>query len=266
VDNARLLAVGLVGLGLVTTVPARALDLAEIQVYQSEVNRPGQFGLEVHTNYTLRGKQEVEYPGHIPPHRALRLTLEPAIGVTEWLELGVYLQMLQAPDVGVRWAGAKLRAKFVAPRRLTGRFMLGLNVEVGKVPEAIEQEGWANELRPILGYEDDWFLAAFNPIVGYAFSGEDRLRPHFEPAFKAWINTQRGFALGLEYYAGLGLFSQGFSPLREQEHLALVAFDLTERAGQTDDEGWELNVAFGRGFGPATAQDWLLKTIVGKAF
>lgn len=251
---------------LLASGTARALDLAEIQVYQSEVNRPGQFGLEVHTNHTIRGQKQVEYEGHIPPHGVTRLTLEPALGVTEWLELGLYFQALHAPDAGFQWAGAKVRAKLVVPSRLTGRFMLGLNVEVGRIPHNVEVDGWANELRPIFGYKDGWLLASFNPIIGYAFTGDERMKPHFEPALKGWINTQRGFALGVEYYAGLGLFSRGFAPLREQEHLALVAFDLAEPAGRDDDDGWELNVAFGHGFGPATAQDWLLKTIVGKAF
>lgn len=247
-------------------IRAHALDLAEIQVYQSEVNRPGQFGLEVHANHTFRGKREVEYPGHVPPDRATRLTFEPALGVTEWLEVGAYFQLLHAPGYGSQYAGAKLRTKFVVPWRLSEPFMFGLNIEVGRIPHAIEVDGWANELRPIVGYKDGWVLASFNPIIGYAFTGPERFRPHFEPAFKTWVNTQLGFALGAEYYAGLGLFER-FARWRDQEHLALVAFDLAEKAGAAeDDDEWEVNVAFGRGFGPATAQEWLLKTIVGKPF
>ncbi len=253
---------------MVLAPAARALDLAEIQVYQSEVNRPGQLGLEVHANHTLRGKRDVEYPGQVPPDRATRVTFEPALGVTEWLEVGVYFQLLRAPELGVRYAGAKVRAKLVVPERVSGRFMLGLNIEVGRIPHAIEIDGWANELRPIVGYKDGFVLVSFNPIIGYAFTGAERMRPHFEPALKGWVNTQLGFALGMEYYAGLGLFDRRFAPWREQEHLALVAFDLTERARaiKHDDDEWEVNVALGRGFGPATAQEWLLKTIVGKPF
>lgn len=261
-------AISLAAFAALTSVgrPAGALDLQEIQIYQSEVNRPGQLGLELHVNHTLRGKTDPEWDGQVPPDGVTRATLEPALGVTEWLEVGLYLQALRGPDTGVRWAGAKVRAKLVVPARHTGRFMFGLNVEVGRVPHALEEDGWANELRPILGLREGRFLFLLNPIVGYAFTGPERFRPHFEPGAKAWVDTRRGFALGLEYYAGLGLFGRGFSPWREQEHLALVAFDLVEPPGSTDDDDWELNVAFGRGFGPATAQEWLLKTIVGKAF
>lgn len=262
----RLPVVAALGALSLSTTAARALDLQEIQVYQAEVNRPGQLGLELHVNHTLRGKTAPEYEGQIPPDGVTRATLEPAVGVTEWLEVGVYLQALRAPSTGVRWAGAKVRAKLVVPERLSGRWILGLNVEVGRVPIAVEEDGWANELRPILGVREGRFLFLVNPIVGYAFTGPERFQPHFEPGAKAWIDTRKGFALGLEYYAGLGLFGHGFAAFREQEHLALLAFDLVGPPGASDDDDWELNVAFGRGFGPATAQDWLLKTIVGRAF
>lgn len=260
----------LAALGLLTLSPTvRALDLFEIQVYQAEVNKPGQFALEMHTNHTLRGQRQVEWAGHIPPDRATRVTFEPALGVTEWLELGAYLHTFHTPEAGSRFGGVKLRAKLVVPERVSGNTMLGLNIEVGRVPRAVEVDGWANEMRPIVGYKNGYFLASFNPIIGYAFTGSERFRLHFEPALKGWVNTQLGFAIGAEYYAGLGLIDQGFARRRDQEHLALIAFDLTEKANAAesdDDEEWELNVAFGRGFGPATAQEWLLKTILGKAF
>lgn len=265
-----LLALALGAASAVIAPSAHALDLFEIQVYQSEVNRPGQMALEVHTNHTFRGQRQVEWEGHVPADRATRLTLEPAIGVTEWLELGLYFQTLHAPGAGARYGGMKLRAKMVVPERISGRAMLGLNIEVGRVPRAVEVDGWANELRPIIGYKDGHVLLSFNPIIGYAFTGSDRFRLHVEPALKGWVNTQLGFAVGAEYYAGLGLLDRGFMPVRDQEHLALLAFDLAEKANATKDEDdageWELNVAFGRGFGPSTAQEWLLKTIVGKSF
>jgi hypothetical protein len=78
------------------------LDRFEIQVYQAEINDPGQVGLETHLNLTARGDRQAAYPGEIPPHHAFRLTVEPAVGVTRWLELGAYLQSLTAPGQGVR--------------------------------------------------------------------------------------------------------------------------------------------------------------------
>jgi hypothetical protein len=85
--------------------PAQAMDRFEIQVYEPDMNKPGQFGLELHSNYTMRGTKTPEYVGQVPPNHVARFTLEPAIGVTRWLEVGAYLQALVAPDVGAQWGG-----------------------------------------------------------------------------------------------------------------------------------------------------------------
>ena len=247
--------------------PAFAIDRFEIQVYDDDVGAPGQFGLEVHGNYTIAGHRSGDYPGAVPAHQAGRLTLEPAIGVTDWLEFGAYLQFLAQPDVGVRWAGAKVRAKFVVPERMHLPVHLGINVEVGRVPAEIEQNGWANEFRPIVAWTNGVWTAALNPIIGYALTGPERFKPEFEPCGKVSWNTQHGFAVGVEYYAGLGLMSEGFAPLGQQEHLAFAVFDLAAPKGAEEDKkAWELNAAIGHGLTSGTAQEWVVKTIVGKPF
>jgi len=247
---------------------ASALDRFEIQVYEPDMNKPGQFGLELHSNYTMRGTRTPEYDGEIPPNGVARFTLEPAFGITKWFELGAYLQTMIAPDEGAKWAGWKLRTKFAVPYELTKPWFVGINLELGRVPKRVEEEGWANEFRPILGFNNGHVLIDVNPIFGYALTGPDRLKPDLEPAGKVAINTQRGFALGAEYYAGLGLVSKGLEPWSNQEHLLFGTFDLAERAAahDADDEGWELNVGVGRSLTSAPGPQWLIKTIVGRPF
>jgi len=260
---------------LLAAGPAAALDRFEIQVYEAEVNEPGQIGLEMHLNYTVKGTRQPGYPGEVPPHRVGRLTLEPAVGVASWLELGVYLQFMLAPGGDARYGGAKARAKMIVPERVRESagipLFLGLNVEIGRVPLAVEQEGWANEFRPIIGWKNDHWLLAFNPIFGYALSGPDRFRVDFEPCAKVAWNTQRGFSLGFEYYAGLGLVGEGFLPLREQEHLLFAVLDLAEPAGhaagaEARPSPWELNLALGGALTDAAGPHLLVKAIVGRAF
>ncbi len=246
---------------------AHALDRFEIQVYDDDVAQPGQFGLEVHGNYTVLGHRTGDYPGAVPAHQAARLTFEPAIGVTDWLEFGAYLQFVVQPDAGARYGGVKLRAKFVVPERVHLPVHLGINVEIGRVPADVEENGWANEFRPILGWTNRVWSASFNPIFGYALTGADRFKPEFEPCGKVSWNTQHGFAVGLEYYAGLGLLSQGFAALGQQEHMAFAVFDLAApKEAKEDPKAWELNAAIGRGLTSGTAQEWVVKTIVGKPF
>jgi len=254
-----------VAAALLALLPAAALafDRFEIQVYEAEVNDPGQMGLETHLNFTARGDRQPAYPGEIPPDRAFRLTLEPAVGVTPWLELGAYLLAMTAPGEGARYAGAKLRAKLVVPHGERG-FFYGLNVEVGRVPHAVEEEGWANEFRPIVGWTDGTWLVDLNPIFGYALSGPDRFRVDLGPAAKVSWNTQRGVALGLEWYAEMGFVDALLAPAR-QPHWLFAVVDLAEAAGR-EKGPWELNLAVGAGLTAAADQQLLVKAIVGRSF
>jgi hypothetical protein len=247
--------------------PAEAVDAFEIQVYEGDINRPGHFGLEGHVNYTIDGHRLPSYPGEQPLNHVGHLTLEPAIGITEFLELGGYLQNSIDGDGRYRYAGVKLRAKFVLPERLTGNYFLGINLELSRVPRAIEEAAWANELRPFAGYGNDRWLLAFNPILTYSLSGPHKFKPDFEPAAKVGFNTQKGFMLGAEYYASLGALS-GFSPVSQQTHLLFLAFDLAEAAqpSSSEEEIWEFNFGIGKGLTAETPQQWLVKAIVGYSF
>ncbi len=254
--------------------PSRALDRFEIQVYEDDVNEPGQPSLEVHLNYTARGTDTPAFPGEVPPDRVGRLTLEPALGATEWLELGAYVQGFVAPGVAARFGGVKLRAKMVVPEHVRARLgvplFLGLNAEIGRVPKSVEEQGWANEFRPIVGWRSaDWLVVA-NPIFGYALTGPDRFRVDLEPCAKVALNTRRGFSVGAEWYGGLG-FVDAILPPREQEHLLLAVLDLVpgepERGGPTAEESpWELNVGVGGALTSATDRRVVVKAIVGRAF
>lgn len=250
---------------LVPAAPVLAMDKFEIQVYQGEHNAPGQLSLELHHNYTVVGHTEPGYPGEVPAAQALRLTLEPAFGVTDWLELGAYLQGFHSPRSGPQFGGWKLRAKFVVPERARLPLRLGLNIEVGRVPLSVEEEGWANEFRPILGIDVGRLQATLNPIFGYALTGPDAFKPDFEPAAKVKFDTQQWLAVGLEYYASLGRFDQGFLSLPEQEHILFAVFDLEPPPGAAESP-WEVNVGLGRSLTTATPQQWLLKGIVGRSF
>jgi hypothetical protein len=267
----RSLALAAAALVLAAT-PARAIDRFEIQVYESDINEPGQPGLELHLNYAFDGTKEPEFDGQVPPYHVGRLTFEPAVGVTEWLELGAYVQLFWAPGdgEGTRFGGWKARAKLVDPERVSGHFMLGLNVELAKVPHAVEQEAWANEFRPILGWKGGRWLVSVNPILGYALTGPDKFRPDLEPCGKVTWDTHLGFATGVEYFTSLG-FANDLLPRAEQEHLLFAVVDLVpgpKPAGGSPmhGEGWELNAGVGTALTDAPGPHVLVKAIVGRAF
>ena len=251
----------------VVAYPAHGMDQFEIQVYADDLNRPGRFGLETHLNYTIDGHRTPAYAGEQPPNHVSRVTIEPALGLTEFMELGGYVQNMINGDGHYKFSGVKLRAKFVLPKRYTANFFFGINVEFGRVPKAVEEAGWANEFRPIVGFYDGRWLFDVNPIVGYALSGPNKFKPEFEPAAKVGYNTQKGFMLGAEYYAGLGLLASP-SPLGQQEHLFFLAFDLADASVEDPsvEQPWELNVGIGKSLTEATPQQWIAKAIVGYSF
>jgi len=242
---------------------AASLDRFEVQVYEAEINDPGQLALEAHANYTIRGERQPAFPGETPPHHAFRLTLEPALGVTSWLELGAYLQTQAAPGRGYEVVGGKLRVKLIAPHAETGLFY-GVNVELGRVSKAVEEEGWANEIRPIVGWTDGTWTLVANPIFGSALSGPERLRVDLEPAAKASWNTGHGFAVGAEWYAELG-FVDALLPFARQAHYLLAVVDLAELPGR-ERGPWELNLAVGGGISSGADQQLLAKVIAGRSF
>jgi hypothetical protein len=255
----------------VAAAPVAAIDRFEIQVYEADINEPGQFGLETHLNNTIRGTRTPEFAGQVPPHHVGRLTLEPAVGVTEWLELGAYLQFMLAPGGDGRFGGWKLRTKFVVPERISGRLMLGINLELANVPRAVEQDRWGNEFRPIIGWKDGRWLVSVNPIFGWTLTGSDRLRPDLEPCGKVAFDTHLGFSVGAEYYTSLG-FANDVLPLKEQEHVLLGVVDYVPHApepasGSPAHSGeWELNVGVGGALTDVPGPRLLVKAIVGRSF
>jgi len=249
------------------------MDQFEIQVYEGDHNDPGTASVELHSNFVIAGQQEPGYPGETPPTHLLHLTLEPALGVTEWLELGAYLQSFIAPSNGVNYGGWKLRAKLVVPKRmhlpvilgLNTELTLGLNVELANMPHSVEEAPWSTELRPIVEVVAGRFAFSLNPIIGIALSGPEAGKPDLEPAVKGRWNTNLGFAVGLEHFASLGRFDQGFQGLHQEQHLTFAVLDLEPAQGQPESR-WELNVGVGRSLTDATPQRWMVKAIVGRSF
>ncbi len=194
---------------LVGSGPARALDAFEIQVYEGDINAPGRPGLEVHANMVPAGSDTAQPPARVAEDNLMRLTLEPSLGILEWFEIGGYLQLALEPGSPEgHFGGFKLRSKWIVPRRLTGNFILGLNVEVGRGTAAFGTDSWDTEFRPILVWTANRWMIAVNPMFGWALSGAERsLEPDFEPATKVRIDSGYGVGVGLEYYAGLGRLS-----------------------------------------------------------
>ena len=181
-----------------------AVDPFEIQIYDGTANAPGAPGLELHVNRVWNGVRTAD-PPELPLHHRTHMTLEPSIGVTRFLELGGYFQTALRADGTFDYAGTKVRAKLVTPEGWRKNLRLGVNFELSLLPERYERSRWGSEFRPIVGWENERWLFAVNPIVGIPLGPPGaRGGPTFEPAAMAKIKIKDAVGLGFEYYSSFG--------------------------------------------------------------
>ncbi len=219
----------------------------EIQVYTDDVSAPGERGIELHVNTTPSGRSAPGYPGEVPTHHGLRITPELSWGLAPDVDWGLYLPFVRSGDGTDYFAGPRFRLKWMPLRGNPGYFA-GMNVELSFVERRFEEARRTAEFRPIVGYRDDDWLFAFNPIVGTDLAGPQKGVLTLAPAFKIARSAGGGYALGAEYYAELGRLSH-FAPRSEQSHILYFVLDTQK-----------LNFGVGRGLNGATDR-WTVKAI-----
>jgi len=239
---------------LLACVAARADLQDEIQVYDDAINAPGETGLELHANTTLRGRPgAVQTPG-APGLHALRLTPEFSLGWSRSLELGAYLPSV-TDSSGPRVAGLKLRLNYLPLQTQDGEgAFAGVNIELSRLGQRYSEVRSSAEARFIAGYRTrDWLLAV-NPTLGFGLSDGQRGRsPDLQLGTKLARTLSADWAVGIEHYAGLGTAGH-LAPWSAQDQRLFLALDRTSRR-------WGFNLGLGRGFSPG-ADRWTLKSIV----
>lgn len=229
----------------------------EIQVYTEEMNDPGEFGLELHANYVIKGAKESGYEGEMPSHHMLQVTPEFSYGVTKTLEAGLYLPLAISPDGNAYGNGLRFRLKFIAPRDEGESFFWGLNGELGYFSRRISESDWGMELRPIIGHRTENWLVSFNPIVNMDLTNNLSREPKFEPALKVTRKAGEGINAGLEYYGEYGPIHH-LLPANERSHYLYAVTDI-------ESKGFDINFGVGRGFVNAT-DTWVAKAIIAFPF
>jgi hypothetical protein len=163
----------------------------EIQVYDAEINQPGQFSLQLHNNYTPVGRERPDFTGGIAPSHTLNGVPEWALGITEWLELGAYAPLYSRTGTGrLVIDGAKLRAEFVVPHAADRSFFYGVNFELSFNARYWERTRNSGEIRPIIGGRIGPVDLIVNPILDTSFSGSGfaRLRARVAASLQSFRN------------------------------------------------------------------------------
>lgn len=224
----------------------------EIQVYTEEINDPGEFGLELHTNYALQGATEPSYAGEMKSHHRLQVTPEFSYGLTGALEAGLYLPMARSAEGDLYGNGMRFRLKYIPRRDEGARFFWGLNGELGYSARRVSESRAGFELRPILGYRDADWLLSFNPILGAELSANVSRIPAFEPALKVARRAGERMHAGFEYYGEYGPVHHRI-PAAERGHTLYAVGDIAVK-------GYDINFGIGRGYRNA-GDKWVLKAI-----
>jgi hypothetical protein len=224
----------------------------EIQVYNAEIAKVGQWTLQFHFNYAIRGLKEPDIQGGIIPNHALNGTPELAYGVTDWWEIGFYAPYAVDQASEFSSNAGKIRNLFVTPNAAKREFFYGVNFEVSYATPRFSETRWNTEIRPIIGFRKYDLEFIVNPIVDIGFGKNGDVT--FTPAARLARNFGENFALGVEYYTGLGPL-QNFVPFNDQQHNIYAVTDF--KIGR-----WDVNA--GVGYGLTSASDrWMAKMIIG---
>ncbi len=245
-----------VSLALLALTPGAARASAEeIQVYLDDLNAPGRFGLDIHSNFVVTGERRDEYPGQQPSVNRFRVTPEFAYGLTPNLEAGLYLPLATiGPGGRIGADGAKVRLKYIAPKSPGQTWFWGANFEIGRVDHRLDVNPWNAELKGILGRRWGPWTLAFNGNLDVQVSGPASAPATLEIATQLTYDLNRTLSVGLETYNGAGeLRRLGRFSSAEQSTFMVV----NKRFGR-----WDLNLGVGAGYG-ANRDGLILKAIVG---
>jgi len=243
-------------LGLLIPSPVRA-QIDEIQVYTGEINKPGEFSITLHDNYTIIGPKQPAFIGGIVPDHSLNGVPEYGLGITPWLELGAYLPLYTVTrDRRMLIDGGKLRALFVLPDAAERTFWYGVNFELSYNARHWEEARYAAEVRPILGWRFGPVDLLLNPIVDLPFHGGPGALT-FAPAERVAYNLSETWALAIEHYADYGRFAN-FEPLSRQYHALYGVIDYNRGP-------FSLEFGIGHGF-TAVSEPLIVKLILTRSF
>lgn len=249
---------------LLFATSAQAAFLDEIQVYDSEINEVGEFGLEVHVNTTLIGDKTPAFNQERVSAGGVRLTPEFSYGLTKEIELGFYLPTVYTPGYGYESAGYKSRIKWM-PLLTDGEqpWSAGVNFEYSNLNTGMELAHKNFEARTILAWDKDRWSVAVNPIFDFSVSdGQDRTAD-FNMGLRAMYALNGPLSgVGLEYYEDFGAINQLATPPAMQAKQIFAIAEMKSLSGLF--KGIDLHM--GLGYGWDSANTLTLKMILTPKF
>jgi hypothetical protein len=235
---------------------AGAQDNYEIQVYGAQTVEPHSTMFELHSNFTINGRQNF-LDGMYPTNHAEHETIEITQGLNDWSEVGFYIFTSERSGQGVQWVGDHIRPRIRVPDSWGWPVGVSLSTEVGYQRSEFSEDKWNWEIRPIIDQTIGAWYWAINPALERTLVGPGTVNGlEFSPNVKVSYNVTPQVAGGVEYYGGFGSLN-GFDPPSEQQHQFFGAVDLNV------SPIWEINFGLGWGTTPST-EHLIAKLILGR--
>lgn len=240
----------------------------EIQVYLDEFAAPGEFGLDIHSNYVLT----VQPSAVTNDRKMLRATPELSYGINKNWEVAGYWLTSKGPDQNNGHFvsdGVKARVKWRPDSSINaatnaspwGYFYWAVNFEIGKVNPRFNSDQRLGELKFIGMYKSSNWTLGGNYNLDRALNAGSALGTTSEldtkVAYRLGGSAEKPVSLGLENYSYRGAISGPMSGLN-QNRMTFVAADF-------ELAKYEFNIGIGRSFG-TTVDKHILKLILGIPF
>ena len=228
------------GLGVTPLTPLTAQESFEIEVYPYLTAHRGEWELEGHVSYINRGTT-VPNGSVAPTDGQVRFAGEITRGITDHWEIAGYLLAAQVPDVGMQYAGWRLRSRMRAPEAWRLPVNVGLALEYETAKPTFSESARTFELTTIFERRFGVLQLTADPTFEHDLEGPEH-EFEFEPKARAAVDVSKRLILGMEYYGSLGESSQ--------THQFYPTMDLRLPS--------ELSFHFGVGFGATNTGDQLV--------
>jgi hypothetical protein len=207
---------GLLGvLGFLLHQPLSAQDTFELEVYPYATAHRGEWELEGYVNHLARGTKA--FDGSIAPtDNQWRFAAAVTRGITDHWEIAAYLLGAQVPDMGLEYAGWRLRSRIRAPESWRLPVDLGLAAEIETARPLFSESSRALEFTPTLERRIGGLQLILNPTIERHLTGPEKGEWEFEPRARLAIPVG-DVTLGLEYHGGWGEKVHQFYPTADLE-------------------------------------------------
>ncbi|MGB8518221.1 MAG: hypothetical protein WCD45_10095 [Gallionella sp.] len=219
----------------------------EIQVYLDEFENPGQYGLDLHSNYVVAGQPATD--------KQLRLTPEFSYGLNNNWEVGAYVLTAAAPGGAVATDGIKFRAKWrPRPASIDTPFYWAVNFEAGQLSKRFYPDELSSELKLIGVWKNNYWTVGTNLNFDRSLKSNPIQATSTEFDTKIAYQVRNGLQIGVENYSFLGAMHNDPSQPQSNQANYLVADLMLGK--------WDLNVGLGHVSGPSP-DGTVIKAIIG---